>query len=83
MLVERVTVIARFMDSTPLRAVMPLQAAMANAFCYLVSSMDDSNVLVAQRATLYLGTVHDTAIQVCVFSILFSSKLDNICVGKK
>lgn len=52
------------MDSTPLRAVMPLQAALANAFCYLISSMDDPNVQVAQRATLYLGTVHDTAMQV-------------------
>lgn len=62
--VERVTVIARFMDSTPLRSMLPLQAALANAFCYLVSSIDDTNVYVAQRATLYLGTVHDSAIKV-------------------
>lgn len=65
--VERVTVIARFMDSTPLRSIQPLQSALANAFCYLISSMDDANVQVAQRATLYLGTIHDTAIKVCVF----------------
>lgn len=63
--VERVTVIARFMDSTPLRSNVPLQAALANAFCYLISSMDDPNVLVAQRATLYLGTIHDAAVHVC------------------
>jgi hypothetical protein len=62
--VERVTVIARFMDSTPLRSNLPLQAALANAFCYLISSMDDMNVHVAQRATLYLGTIHDNAIKV-------------------
>jgi hypothetical protein len=62
--VERVTVMARFMDSTPLRANLPLQAALANAFCYLISSMDDLNVQVAQRATLYLGTIHDNAIKV-------------------
>ncbi|XP_043258139.1 protein unc-79 homolog [Colletes gigas] len=61
--VERVTLIARFMDSTPLRNVMTLQAALANAFCYLIASMDDSNVYVAQRATLYLGTIHDTAMR--------------------
>lgn len=61
---ERVTVIARFMESTPLRSVLPLQAALANAFCYLISSMDDPDVQVAQRATLYLGTIHDSAIQV-------------------
>lgn len=56
--------IARFMDSTPLRNVMSLQAALANAFCYLIASMDDSNVYVAQRSTLYLGTIHDMAMRV-------------------
>ncbi|XP_046405195.1 protein unc-79 homolog isoform X2 [Ischnura elegans] len=61
--VERVTVIARFMDASPLRGVVPLQLALANAFCHLVSSMDDLNVQVAQRATLYLGTIHDRAIR--------------------
>lgn len=54
------------MDSTPLRNVMTLQAALANAFCYLVASMDDNNVYVAQRATLYLGTIHDTAMRVSI-----------------
>lgn len=62
--VERVTVITRFMDSSPLRNVQSLQAALANAFCYLISSMDDNNVYVAQRATLYLGTIHDSAVRV-------------------
>lgn len=62
--VERVTLIARFMDSTPLRSNPSLQAALTNAFCYLITSMDDNNVHVAQRATLYLGTIHDTAIRV-------------------
>ncbi|KAF7267135.1 hypothetical protein GWI33_019628 [Rhynchophorus ferrugineus] len=61
--VERVTVLARFMADCPLRNQMQLQAALANAFCYLISSMDDPNVYVAQRATLYLGTIHDFAIR--------------------
>lgn len=52
------------MDSSPLRNIQPLQAALANAFCYLISSMDDNNVYVAQRATLYLGTIHDAAVMV-------------------
>lgn len=56
------------MDSTPLRNMSNLQAALANAFCYLITSMDDSNVYVAQRATLYLGTIHDTAIRVNLLS---------------
>lgn len=62
--VERVTVIARFMDSTPLRTEVNLQAALATAFCHLIASMDDINVYVAQRSTLYLGTIHDSAIRV-------------------
>lgn len=52
------------MDSTPLRTNFILQGSLTNAFCYLISSLDDSNVQVAQRATLYLGTIHDTAIKV-------------------
>jgi len=75
--VERVTVIARFMDSTPLRSNLPLQAALATAFCYVISSMDDSNVHVAQRATLYLGTIHDNAIKVINWKDLY------LCLIKK
>jgi len=59
------------MDSTPLRSNLPLQAALANAFCYLISSMDDINVHVAQRATLYLGTIHDNAIKVTYYMDLY------------
>lgn len=74
--VERVTLIARFMDSTPLRNILSLQAALANAFCYLITSMDDNNVYVAQRATLYLGTIHDAAIRVnlITFKLMYASK---------
>lgn len=78
--VERVTVVARFMDSTPLRTEVNLQAALATAFCHLIASMDDTNVYVAQRATMYLGTIHDSAIRVSYSpsnraSILFCSFL--------
>ncbi|KAH9644488.1 hypothetical protein HF086_006021 [Spodoptera exigua] len=52
----------RFMDGSPVKTSLPLQTALATAFCYLISSMDDINVYVAQRATLYIGTVHDNAI---------------------
>lgn len=55
------------MDSTPLRSEVGLQTALATAFCHLIASMDDQNVYVAQRATLYLGTIHDKAI----ISLLF------------
>ncbi|KAG7202977.1 hypothetical protein KM043_010111 [Ampulex compressa] len=78
--VERVTLIARFMDSTPLRNVLSLQAALANAFCYLITSMDDSNVYVAQRATLYLGTVHDTAIRSLILCL--ETQFDSVIVDR-
>ncbi|XP_024935949.1 protein unc-79 homolog isoform X2 [Cephus cinctus] len=78
--VERVTLIARFMDSTPLRNVLTLQAALANAFCYLITSMDDSNVYVAQRATLYLGTIHDTAVRSLILCL--ETQFDSVIVDR-
>ncbi|KAL3290395.1 hypothetical protein HHI36_023736 [Cryptolaemus montrouzieri] len=78
--VERVTVIARFMDSTPLRNILPLQAALANAFCYLISSMDDTNVYVAQRATLYLGTIHDMAIKSLIMCL--ETQFDSVIIDR-
>jgi protein unc-79 len=71
--VERVTVIARFMDSTPLRTEVNLQAALATAFCHLIASMDDVNAYVAQRSTLYLGTIHDTAIRVSLIILILKT----------
>ncbi|RZF46360.1 hypothetical protein LSTR_LSTR011144 [Laodelphax striatellus] len=78
--VGRVAVIARFMDSTPLRTNLQLQAALANAFCYLISSMDDLNVQVAQRATLYLGTIHDTAIKSLIMCL--ETQFDSVIVDR-
>ncbi|XP_063378165.1 protein unc-79 homolog [Cydia fagiglandana] len=66
---EKVTVIIRFMDGSPVRTSLPLQTALATAFCYLISSMDDINVYVAQRATLYIGTIHDNAIDLLVYCL--------------
>ncbi|RZB38818.1 unc-79 -like [Asbolus verrucosus] len=78
--VERVTVMARFMDSSPLRNILPLQAALANAFCYLISSMDDTNIYVAQRATLYLGTIHDFAIKSLIMCL--ETQFDSVIVDR-
>lgn len=57
------------MDSTPLRTEVGLQTALATAFCHLIAGMDDVNVHVAQRATLYLGTIHDKAISSLLFCL--------------
>ncbi|XP_058827136.1 protein unc-79 homolog isoform X1 [Topomyia yanbarensis] len=78
--VERVTVITRFMDSTPLRSEISLQASLATAFCHLIAACDDMNVHVAQRATLYLGTIHDKAIQALIFCL--ESQFDMFIVDR-
>ncbi|KAL1492637.1 hypothetical protein ABEB36_010867 [Hypothenemus hampei] len=78
--VERVTVLARFMADCPLRNQMQLQAALANAFCYLISSMDDPNVYVAQRATLYLGTIHDFSIRALIMCL--ESQFDSVILDR-
>ena len=52
------------MDTHPTRNSQALQTAMANAFCYVIASLDDPHVAVAQRTALYLGTIHDSAMQV-------------------
>ncbi|XP_050073343.1 protein unc-79 homolog isoform X4 [Anopheles maculipalpis] len=78
--VERVTVITRFMDSTPLRAEVSLQTALATAFCHLIAACDDLNVHVAQRATLYLGTIHDYAIQALLYCL--ESQFDKFIIDR-
>ncbi|KPJ10659.1 Protein unc-79-like [Papilio machaon] len=67
--VERVILIIRFMDGSPIRSSLPLQTALATAFCYLITSMDDICVYVAQRATLYIGTIHDSAIELLLYCL--------------
>ncbi|XP_038110168.1 protein unc-79 homolog isoform X5 [Culex quinquefasciatus] len=77
---ERVTVITRFMDSTPLRSEISLQVSSATAFCHLIAACDDLNVYVAQRATCYLGTIHDKAIQALLFCL--ESQFDMFIVDR-
>lgn len=52
------------MDLHPIRSSQSLQSAMASAFCYTIAALDDAHVAVAQRTALYIGTVHDSAMQV-------------------
>ncbi|CAH1714206.1 unnamed protein product [Aphis gossypii] len=61
--VEKVVLISRFVDNTPLRNNPTLQSCITNAFCYLLSSMDDRSTYVATRATLLLPTIHDSALK--------------------
>nr|XP_032522433.1 protein unc-79 homolog isoform X1 [Danaus plexippus plexippus] len=78
--VDRVTVLIRFIDGSPVKASLPLQTALATAFCYLISSMDDINVYVAQRATLFIGTIHDTAIELLLYCL--ETQFDLVAVDR-
>nr|XP_045612898.1 protein unc-79 homolog isoform X4 [Procambarus clarkii] len=61
--VEKVVVIGRFLGISAVRQCPGLQAAIAHAFCFLIASLDDINVGVAQRASLYLTTLPDAGLR--------------------
>ncbi|KAG0705547.1 Protein unc-79 [Chionoecetes opilio] len=61
--VEKVVVIGRFLGMSSVHQCPGLQAAIAHAFCFLISSLDDINVAVAQRAYLYLTTLPNSGLR--------------------
>lgn len=62
--VEKVTVLARFLETDGLQNNQVIQTALAHAFCLLIGSVEDINAAVAQRATQYLETIKYAAIKV-------------------
>ena len=61
--VEKVVVMGRFLGMSSVHQCPGLQAAIAHAFCFLISSLDDISVAVAQRAYLYLTTLPDSGLR--------------------
>uniref|UniRef100_A0ABD2W2F2 Uncharacterized protein n=1 Tax=Trichogramma kaykai TaxID=54128 RepID=A0ABD2W2F2_9HYME len=78
--VGKVTLISRFMNQKLIESSPSLQTIMANILCYLIKSMDDCNVHVAQKATLYLGTIHDTAIK--AFLTCLENQFDLVIIDR-
>ncbi|CAG7837387.1 unnamed protein product [Allacma fusca] len=78
--VERVITVTRFMDAHPVRNSQALQTALSNAFCYAISSLDDPHVAVAQRTGLYLGTIHDSALQSLLYCL--ESQFDTVIIDR-
>lgn len=68
---EKVTVLARFLETDGLQNNQVIQTALAHAFCLLIGSVEDINAAVAQRATQYLETIKYAAIKVFFFSSIF------------
>lgn len=67
--VEKVTVLARFLETDGLQNNQVIQTALAHAFCLLIGSVEDINAAVAQRATQYLETIKYAAIKVFFFLV--------------
>ena len=67
--VEKTTLIFRFLTLHPVKKSQELRSTLSHAFCNLISSMDDKMPQVSQRATIYLGTIHDKAIQTLLWCL--------------
>ena len=78
--VEKVTVIFRFLTDKPVKKSTALRSVLSHAFCCLIACMDDITPHVSQRATLYLGTIHDGAIKTLIWSLEY--QFDNVAIDR-
>lgn len=82
-------VIGRFLGLSAVRQCPGLQAAIAHAFCFLIASLDDINVAVAQRASLYLTTLPDCGLRALCWCLeqqvmmeYDESDFDCVCISR-
>ena len=62
--VERIVLVCQFLDDPTVKQSSILQSILSNAFCFLISSMDDINTAVANRATILLESLHDGSLKI-------------------
>ena len=62
--VERMMLVCQFLDDPTVKQSSILQSILSNAFCFLISSMDDINTAVANRATILLESLHDGSLKI-------------------
>jgi hypothetical protein len=62
--VERVTMIARFLNPALVENNPAILTSLAHAFCYLISSLTDINSAIQQRTAIYLQTIKQSSIRV-------------------
>jgi hypothetical protein len=65
--VERMMLVCQFLDDPTVKQSSILQSILTNAFCFLISSMDDINTAVANRATILLESLHDGSLKLLVW----------------
>jgi len=62
--VEKVTVLARLLTVDSIQNNQQIKTSLAHAVCYLIGSLQDINLYVVERATLYLETIKASSIKV-------------------
>ncbi|RWS14223.1 protein unc-79-like protein [Dinothrombium tinctorium] len=67
--VERVTTIAHFLEPAVVKNSPLLQSSLANAFCFLVHCLDDTESTVAQRALLSLESIKTASLKLIVWCL--------------
>nr|XP_042898256.1 protein unc-79 homolog isoform X2 [Parasteatoda tepidariorum] len=67
--VEKVTVIAHFVDSLTVKNSPLMQSALAGSFCYLVHSLDDEQPTISQRTLLNLDSIKTPSLKLCVWCL--------------
>ena len=67
--VERMMLVCQFLDDATVKQSSILQSILSNAFCFLISSMDDINTAVSSRATSLLESVHDGSLKILCWSV--------------
>jgi len=68
--VEKVTVVARLLSVESIENNQQIKTSLAHAFCYLIGSLQDINLYVVERATLYLETIKASSIKVSSLDIV-------------
>jgi len=61
--VERMVLVCQFLDDPTVKQSSILQSILSNAFCFLISSMDDIKTAVASRTTILLESLHDGSLK--------------------
>lgn len=67
--VEKVSMIAHFVDSSAVKNSPLLQSSLANAFTYLVRCLDDKHQVIAQRSLLNLETIKTSSLKLFLWCL--------------
>ena len=61
---EKVTVLARFLEPETIRTNQVILTSLAHCFCHMLGSVEDINSAVAQRTIMFLETIRPGGLKV-------------------